>query len=47
MGICNSCVGRLRSGAVRDLRTGDLQHAEGQLVRACVSVAAGPIEIDL
>ncbi|WP_245602640.1 flavin reductase family protein [Solirubrobacter soli] len=47
MGICNSCTGRLRSGAVRDLRTGDIQHAEGQLVRTCVSVAAGPVEIDL
>ena len=30
MGICNSCIGRLRSGAVRDLRTGDVQHADGQ-----------------
>ena len=47
MGICNSCIGRLQSGAVRDLRTGEVQHAEGQLVRTCVSVAAGPIEIDL
>ena len=47
MGICNSCIGRLRSGAVRDLRTGDVQHADGQMVRTCVSAAAGPIEIDL
>jgi ferredoxin-NADP reductase len=47
MGICNSCLGRLQSGAVRDLRTGDVQHADGQLVRTCVSAAAGPIEIDL
>lgn len=47
MGICNSCIGRLRSGAVRDLRTGDVQHAEDQMVRTCVSAAAGPIEIDL
>ena len=47
MGICNSCIGRLRSGAVRDLRTGDVQHADGQMIRTCVSAAAGPIEIDL
>jgi ferredoxin-NADP reductase len=47
MGICNSCIGRLRSGAVRDLRTGDIQHADGQMVRTCVSAAAGPVEIDL
>jgi stearoyl-CoA 9-desaturase NADPH oxidoreductase len=47
MGICNSCIGRLCSGSVRDLRTGDVQHAEGQLVRTCVSAAAGPVDIDL
>ena len=47
MGICNSCIGRLRSGAVRDLRTGDVQHADDQMVRTCTSAAAGPIEIDL
>jgi stearoyl-CoA 9-desaturase NADPH oxidoreductase len=47
MGICNSCAGRLRSGAVRDLRTGEVQHAEGQMARTCVSAAAGPVEIDL
>lgn len=47
MGICNSCIGRLRSGAVRDLRTGDVQHADDQLIRTCVSAPAGPIDIDL
>jgi stearoyl-CoA 9-desaturase NADPH oxidoreductase len=47
MGICHSCVGRLRSGAVRDLRTGELRDSEGELVRTCVSAAAGPVEIEL
>ena len=47
MGICHSCVGRLRSGAVRDLRTGELCDSEGELVRTCVSAAAGPVEIEL
>jgi ferredoxin-NADP reductase len=47
MGVCNSCIGRLCAGAVRDLRTGDVQHADGQMVRMCVSAAAGPVEIDL
>jgi ferredoxin-NADP reductase len=47
MGICHTCVGRLRSGAVRDLRTGELHDSEGELVRTCVSAAAGPVEIDL
>jgi ferredoxin-NADP reductase len=47
MGICHSCVGRLASGRVRDLRTGDVHGEEGDLVQTCVSAAAGPIEIDL
>ena len=47
MGICNSCIGRLRSGVVRDLRTGDVQPADDQMIRTCVSAAAGPVEIDL
>jgi len=50
MGICRSCVGRLTSGNVRDLRTGDLIAAdptEPDLIQTCVSAAAGPVEIDL
>jgi ferredoxin-NADP reductase len=47
MGICNSCIGRLSAGAVRDLRTGAVQHADGQMVRTCVSAAAGPVDIEL
>jgi ferredoxin-NADP reductase len=47
MGICRTCVGRLRSGQVRDLRTGEVHGAEGDLVQTCVSAAAGPVEIDL
>jgi stearoyl-CoA 9-desaturase NADPH oxidoreductase len=47
MGICNTCVGRLTSGAVRDLRTGDIELAEGQMVRTCCSAAAGAVEIEL
>ncbi|NJC66622.1 ferredoxin reductase [Planosporangium flavigriseum] len=47
MGICYSCVARLRSGRVRDLRTGREHGDEGELVQTCVSAAAGPVEIDL
>ncbi|MCW2957440.1 MAG: stearoyl-CoA 9-desaturase [Solirubrobacterales bacterium] len=47
MGICNSCVGRLCSGAVRDLRTGELHDTPDMLVRTCTSAAAGDVEIDL
>lgn len=47
MGICNSCVGRLTAGAVRDLRTGEIQQAEDQMVKTCCNAAAGPVEIEL
>jgi stearoyl-CoA 9-desaturase NADPH oxidoreductase len=50
MGICHTCVGALCSGSVIDLRTGDLIVADPDqpdLVRTCVSAAAGDVEIDL
>ncbi|HZG92894.1 MAG TPA: ferredoxin reductase [Pseudonocardia sp.] len=47
MGICHTCVGTLRSGAVRNLHTGDLHDTPGQAVRTCVSGAAGDVEIEL
>lgn len=47
MGICYSCVGRLCSGKVRDLRTGEVHGEEGHLIQTCVSAAAGPVQIEL
>jgi stearoyl-CoA 9-desaturase NADPH oxidoreductase len=47
MGICHTCVGRLRSGGVCDLRTGEVHDTPGQSVRTCVSGAAGDVEIEL
>ncbi len=50
MGICFGCVLPLRSGAVRDLRNGDLTTAaegDGVLVQTCVSAAAGPCDLDV
>jgi stearoyl-CoA 9-desaturase NADPH oxidoreductase len=47
MGICHSCVGRLRSGQVRDLRTGRVHGQPGELLRTCVNAPEGPIEMDL
>jgi hypothetical protein len=32
---------------VRDLRTGELHNAPGQLIQTCVSAAAGPVNLDL
>lgn len=47
MGICHTCVGKLRSGRVRDLRTGELHGEQGQTVRTCINAPEGHVEIDL
>ena len=47
MGICHSCVGRLRSGRVRDLRTGRVHGQRGELLRTCINAPEGAVEIDL
>ncbi|HLH14358.1 MAG TPA: ferredoxin reductase [Solirubrobacteraceae bacterium] len=47
MGICHSCVGRLRSGQVRDMRTGRVHGQRGELLRTCVNAPEGPVEIEL
>jgi stearoyl-CoA 9-desaturase NADPH oxidoreductase len=47
MGICHSCVGRLRSGKVRDLRTGRVHGEPGEVLRTCINAPEGPIAIEL
>jgi ferredoxin-NADP reductase len=47
MGICHTCVGRLRAGRVRDLRTGQVEGEEGDMVRICVTAPDGEVEIEL
>ena len=47
MGICHTCVGRLREGAVRDLRNGDITEASGQMIRICINAPEGHVEVDL
>jgi ferredoxin-NADP reductase len=47
MGICHTCVGELRHGEVRDLRTGEVHGSPGEMVRTCVNAPEGPIEIAL
>jgi ferredoxin-NADP reductase len=37
MGICRTCVGRLASGRVRDLRTGKVSGQTGEIVRTCIN----------
>jgi ferredoxin-NADP reductase len=46
-GICHTCIGKLCSGRVRDLRNGKIYGSEGEMVRTCISAPEGPIEIDL
>jgi len=46
-GICHTCVGKLCSGRVRDLRNGKVYGSEGETIRTCISAPEGPIEIDL
>ena len=47
MGICRTCVGRLCSGRVRDLRTGKVSGERGELVRTCINAPEGDVEIQL
>ena len=46
-GICHTCVGTLRSGRVRDLRSGKVGGIEGETIRTCIHAPEGPIEIEL
>lgn len=46
-GICHTCVGELRAGRVRDLRTGRVHGDPGEVIRTCIHAPEGPIEIDL
>jgi ferredoxin-NADP reductase len=47
MGICHTCVGRLRSGRLRDLRTGEVHGEQGDMIRICVNAPEGHVEVDL
>jgi ferredoxin-NADP reductase len=47
MGICHTCVGRLRAGKVRDLRTGRVHGQPGEMLRTCINAPEGAIELEL
>jgi len=47
IGICHTCTGTLRSGQIRDLRTGDVSEPINSSVRICVNTAEGDVEIEL
>jgi ferredoxin-NADP reductase len=46
-GICHTCVGKLCSGQVRDLRTGRVHGQPGEIVQTCINAPEGPVEIAL
>ena len=46
-GICHTCIGRLCSGRVRDMRNGNVVGKEGEMIRTCIHAPEGPIEIEL
>lgn len=47
MGICHTCTGKLVSGRLRDLRSGEVDQCEGEMVRTCIHAPEGPVEIEL
>ncbi len=47
IGICHTCVGSLKSGRLRDLRSGEVTEPTGQDVRICINTAEGDIELKL
>jgi stearoyl-CoA 9-desaturase NADPH oxidoreductase len=46
-GICHTCIGKLCSGRLRDLRNGNVVGTEGEMVRTCINAPEGPVEIEL
>jgi ferredoxin-NADP reductase len=46
-GVCHTCIGKLCSGQVRDMRNGKVYGTEGEMIRTCISAPEGAIEIDL
>jgi ferredoxin len=47
MGVCHTCIGKLESGRIRDLRSGEISSPEGEMVRTCIHAPEGPVEIEL
>src|SRR5919107_1186532 len=46
-GICHTCIGKLCSGQIRDMRNGKVYGTDGEMIRTCISAPEGPIEIEL
>jgi ferredoxin-NADP reductase len=46
-GICHTCVGKLCSGRVRDMRNGNVHGTDGEMIRTCINAPEGEITIEL
>lgn len=47
IGICHTCTGTVKSGKVRDLRSGEVSEPTGGDIRICIHAAEGDVEIEL
>ncbi|CAM4219947.1 Stearoyl-CoA 9-desaturase electron transfer partner [Mycobacterium basiliense] len=47
IGICHTCVGTLKTGKLRDLRSGEVIEPAEQDVRICINTAEGDVELQL
>ena len=47
MGICNTCSCTKVSGSVKNLLTGEIDHANNTPIKLCISQALSPVEINL
>jgi ferredoxin len=47
VGVCHTCVQRVREGTIRDLRTNDVSRRGNEIIRTCVNGAEGPVALDL
>jgi len=47
MGICNSCSCTKVSGSVKNLMTGEIDHADQTQIKLCISQAISPVVINL
>jgi ferredoxin-NADP reductase len=46
-GICHTCVGKLCTGRVRDMRNGNVHGTDGEMIRTCINAPEGDVEIEL
>jgi hypothetical protein len=46
MGVCHTCICKLVSGRVRDLRNGEVHGEPGEMIRICINAPEGHVELD-